>query len=58
MEEIKDRLEGLDLPFAIQYNFRVEKHLKDYLVYGQRQSAHILKSLLVTKVFECIIEDL
>ncbi len=58
MEEIKDRLEGMDLPFAIQYNFRVEKHLKDYLVYGQRQSAHILKrSSMYLPVFEHYLRE-
>lgn len=43
MEQIQDRIDAMDLPFGVQYNFRVEKHLKDYLVYGQKSSAYILK---------------
>ncbi|MDG1296765.1 MAG: transglycosylase SLT domain-containing protein [Saprospiraceae bacterium] len=53
MEAIQDRIEDMDLPFGVQYNFRVEKHLKDYLVYGQKQSAYILKrSQMYFPIFE------
>jgi membrane-bound lytic murein transglycosylase D len=53
MEAIQDRIEDMDLPFGVQYNFRVEKHLKDYLVFGQKQSAYILKrSQMYFPIFE------
>jgi membrane-bound lytic murein transglycosylase D len=57
MNAIQDRIEGMELPFSVQYNFRVEKHLKDYLVYGQKQSAYMLKrSQMYFPVFEHYLE--
>ena len=57
MEEIQNRIEAMDFLFEVQNNFRVEKHLEDYLVLGQKQSAYILKrSSMYLPLFEHYLE--